>query len=296
MTDSKEVLEIGFIMPIAAIDGCSADHWIDVRNIITEAVASITKYKCTSKIVSESEDVGVIQKRIVQNVYNADVVVCDVSCKNANVMFELGMRLAFDKPTIIIKDELTGFSFDTQVIEHLIYPRDLRFSKIVEFKESLAKKIVATYETAINDPEHSTFLKNFGQFKVAALEETTVTPDNLIISMLGELQNDLTALKRAQNRSSRGQNSSSREQNSNALSMSFIEIKTLVHRGLLDYVEKYGLARNELKSLVDSNDLSALLFHIKDYVKMRLGHNQSIDDSALIELMHMELREMGLGD
>jgi hypothetical protein len=32
---------------------------------------------------------------------------CDVSGKNANVMFELGLRLAFDNPTIIIKDDKT---------------------------------------------------------------------------------------------------------------------------------------------------------------------------------------------
>ncbi|WP_353118770.1 hypothetical protein [Myroides odoratus] len=53
------------------------------------------------------------------NIYNDEIVVCDVSSKNPNVMFELGLRLAFDKPTIIIKDEKTGYSFDTGVIEHL---------------------------------------------------------------------------------------------------------------------------------------------------------------------------------
>ncbi|BBH19804.1 hypothetical protein Back11_11490 [Paenibacillus baekrokdamisoli] len=288
MTDIKQTLEIGFIMPIAAIDGCSAEHWTDVRNIITEAVASITKYKCTSKIVSESEDVGVIQKRIVQNIYNADVVVCDVSCKNANVMFELGMRLAFDKPTIIIKDVETGFSFDTQVIEHLIYPRDLRFSKIVEFKENLARKIVATYENSINDPEHSTFLKNFGQFKVAALEETTVTPDNLIISMLGEIQSEISVLKRYQTRPS------NREQNSNKSQVSLADIQFHVKLGVVEYSNKQKLSLNDLKLYVDSGDLSALLRHIKEYVKREFGNNHFVDDAVLIEFMHKVLQEIGV--
>jgi hypothetical protein len=35
------------------------------------------------------------------------------------------MRLAFDRPTIIVKDDLTTYSFDTSPIEHLEYPRDL---------------------------------------------------------------------------------------------------------------------------------------------------------------------------
>ncbi len=39
-------------------------------------------------MVSEADDVGVIQKRIVQNLHTHEIVVCDVSCKNPNVMFE----------------------------------------------------------------------------------------------------------------------------------------------------------------------------------------------------------------
>jgi hypothetical protein len=53
-----------------------------------------------------------------------------VSGKNPNVMFELGIRLAFDKATIIIKDDKTDYSFDTSVIQHIPYPRDLRHNQI----------------------------------------------------------------------------------------------------------------------------------------------------------------------
>src|SRR5690606_23299218 len=98
--------------------------------------------------------IGLIHDRIVSNLYSNEIVVCDVSSKNPNVMFELGLRLAFDKPTIIIKDELTGFSFDTGVIEHLQYPSSLRFSQIVEFKDALIKKINATYEKSKSDPNY----------------------------------------------------------------------------------------------------------------------------------------------
>jgi hypothetical protein len=54
--------------------------------------------------------------------------------QNSNLMLELGMRLAFDKPAVIVKDDKTDYSFDTSSIEHLAYPRDLRFSKIKSFK------------------------------------------------------------------------------------------------------------------------------------------------------------------
>lgn len=191
-----EEIKCGIIMPISSIDGCSSEHWLEVKSILLEATSSIAEYKFTTAIVSEAEDSGIIQKRIVQNIYNSDIVVCDVSCKNPNVMFELGMRLAFDKPTIIVKDDVTNYTFDTGIIEHLEYPRDLRFSKIVEFKKKLASKLVSTLLEAKKNPEHSTFLKSFGQFKVATLSEHEVTVDKAILQSIEELRNEIYILRK----------------------------------------------------------------------------------------------------
>ncbi|KZL93801.1 hypothetical protein [Clostridium magnum] len=186
-----EKIKCGIIMPISAIDGCSEEHWSEVQGILIEAAASVKNYDFTTMMVSEAEDIGIIKKRIVQNVYNSDIVICDVSGKNPNVMFELGMRLAFDKPTIIVKDDKTNYSFDTGIIEYLEYPRDLRFTKIVDFKKRLNSKLVATLEESRANPEHATFLKSFGQFKVSALSEHEVTPDKAILESIEDLRNEL---------------------------------------------------------------------------------------------------------
>ncbi len=185
----------GLIMPISAIDSCSAEHWSEVNGLITESIESITDYNFKVSMVSDADEIGVIQKRIVQNIYSSDIVVCDVSGKNPNVMFELGLRLAFDKPTVIVKDESTDYSFDTSIIEHVTYPRDLRFSKIVLFKKKLAEKVAATYKKSEEDPDHSIFLKNFGQFKVANLSENIVTSDKLIIETLSDMQHEIRNIR-----------------------------------------------------------------------------------------------------
>jgi hypothetical protein len=192
----KKIISCGLVMPISAIDGYTAEHWIEVKNIITDAIEGITEQNFTVKLVSDADDAGVIQKRIVHNLYSSDIVICDVSAKNPNVMFELGMRLAFDKPTVIVKDDKTDYSFDTGIIEHIPYPRDLRFAKIVTFKNTLADKINGTYKSSITDSNHSTFLKNFGDFHVAKITELTVPADKLIFEMLGDLQRDVTRLRR----------------------------------------------------------------------------------------------------
>ncbi|MDQ3651382.1 MAG: RNA helicase [Acidobacteriota bacterium] len=183
-------------MPISAIDDCTADHWAEVKAVVIEAVESIAEPRFTVRLVSDADETGVIQKRIVQNVYNSDIIVCDVSAKNPNVMFELGLRLAFDKPTVIIKDDKTDYSFDTGIIEHVTYPRDLRFAKIVDFKNTLADKVAATHKAGLSDPNHSPFLKNFGTFQVAALSQTEVAPDKIVVELLTEMQSDLDLLKR----------------------------------------------------------------------------------------------------
>ncbi|KVN46923.1 hypothetical protein WT12_15190 [Burkholderia territorii] len=193
--DSPEVLQCGIVMPIAAMDGVTADHWAEVKTIIIEAMNTLDSPRFSTALVSDADDVGVIQKRIVQGVYSSDVVVCDVSGKNPNVMFELGMRLAFDKPTVIIKDDKTDYMFDTGVIEHLTYPRDLRFTRIVEFKQLLAKKVLATYQASQRDPDHSTFLKNFGTFKVAHLTEKEASAEQVILESLAELQREVRVLR-----------------------------------------------------------------------------------------------------
>lgn len=189
----KEKPTCGIIMPISPIDNCSSDHWEEVKNILSEAIESAGY---SASLVSDADDSGIIQKRIVQNIYNNEIVVCDVSGKNPNVMFELGMRLAFDKPAIIVIDDKTNYSFDTAPIEHLSYPRDLRYSSILKFKEKLREKILATIKKSKEDTNYTTFLKHFGEFEVAHIEKKEGSINDVMLSRLDDLSRQINALQR----------------------------------------------------------------------------------------------------
>lgn len=189
---STPTLACGIIMPIADIEGYPIGHWRNVQDIICEASAD-AGFK--ANLVSSDDDVSVIQKRIVQNLYDNPIVVCDISARNANVMFELGMRLAFDKPTVIIKDERTPYSFDISSIEHLDYPSDLRYQSINVFKERLAGKLRETYSRSQNDPEYTTFLKHFGTFKVAQLDQKEVSETEYLASEIKDIKSLLISLR-----------------------------------------------------------------------------------------------------
>ena len=54
----------GIVMPISTIDGCDAEHWAEVLKIVKESAANAG---FESSLVSDSEESGIIQKRIVSN-------------------------------------------------------------------------------------------------------------------------------------------------------------------------------------------------------------------------------------
>lgn len=184
----------GIIMPIAAmLPKYEASHWSDVRKVLD---AAITKAGMTAQIVSDSFESDVIQQRIIHNLYDNPVVICDVSGLNPNVMFELGMRITFKQPVIIITDDVGNIPFDTKVIEHLPYPPDLHIHKTNDFINKLSEKISRLHEQKVNQTFRS-FIEAFGTFEV--LEPTTkiVGAEELILDRLNELSRRLSKLDRS---------------------------------------------------------------------------------------------------
>jgi len=108
-------------------------------------------------------------------------------------MFELGMRIAFDKPVIIIKDSLTDYCFDSGTIEHLPYPKDLRYGEIQIFKEKLKKKIIKTHEEFIQNGDKgvSPILKNFGSFERKKIKLDKISAEEALIRDIDSIKSSL---------------------------------------------------------------------------------------------------------
>lgn len=155
----------GYVMPISDTADYRAGHWEDIKSMLDEVTSSIGFKE--SRIVSTGLDVSTIHKRIVNNIYNDEIIICDVSSRNPNVMFELGMRIAFDKPVLIIKDNVTQYCFDSGTIEHLEYPKDMRYAEIEKFKLLLKQKLEKTIEAHKKNPDESPILHSFGSFSAS---------------------------------------------------------------------------------------------------------------------------------
>jgi len=196
---SKEInledIKIGYVMPIAKTEGYPETHWNDVMRIIDDTIIDIGIKK--GRIVSDGGAITTIHSRIVNNLNEDHLIICDVSSRNPNVMFELGMRIAFDKPVIIIKDDATEYCFDSGTIEHIGYPKDLRHGLVNKFQDKLEAKIKATYEEYIksNDKKNSPILKNFGSFDKGDIQLDEISANEALIQDIQVIKNTLVRLQ-----------------------------------------------------------------------------------------------------
>lgn len=84
-----------------------------LKHLITPAAVKANFNARTAKKAGSE----VIQSTIVNDLDSADLVIVDLTEHNPNVLFELGMRIAFDKPVCLIRAKGTAAIFD---IDHML--------------------------------------------------------------------------------------------------------------------------------------------------------------------------------
>jgi tetratricopeptide (TPR) repeat protein len=133
------------IMPI----GSEKDYekYRDIyQGMIKEAVKDADlELQCTR--ADEISKPGAIIKGIITELYEAEVVIADLSGLNANVFYELGVRHALKGGTIMITDDIKSLPFDLKPYRVLEYSTDLRGAHI--FKRRLREFLKAV----LDDPQ-----------------------------------------------------------------------------------------------------------------------------------------------
>jgi len=98
-----------------------------------------------------------IDLSIIDQLKNSDLVIADVSGNNPNVMFELGYRIALEKPYIIIAQNINELPFDISSIRTLIY--ETIAPNILEFNAQL-ETMVKSINNKSGDKNITTNLTN----------------------------------------------------------------------------------------------------------------------------------------
>ena len=81
---------------------------------------------------------------VIQRLINSPMAICDLSARNPNVLFELGLRQAFDMPVVLIKDVKTERVFDISGLRTIDYDETLRVDCVSDFQSRLRSAISET--------------------------------------------------------------------------------------------------------------------------------------------------------
>lgn len=130
------------IMPISECDGYESDHFTHVyENIIKPAIEN-TEF--TPVRADEVKETNFIHLDILRKLVDAPIAVCDLSARNPNVLFELGIRQAFDKPVVLIQEKGTPKIFDIAPLRYLEYSKEMKYHDVLKSQKELTEAINAT--------------------------------------------------------------------------------------------------------------------------------------------------------
>lgn len=102
----------------------------------------------------------VIQSTIINELLEADLVIADLTDHNPNVLFELGLRMAEDKPVALVKAAGTGRVFDVDnMLRVFEYKPNLWRSTIDVDLPELTKHIKAAWDNRAKDQSYMKILR-----------------------------------------------------------------------------------------------------------------------------------------
>ena len=133
------------IMPISDIQGYESGHFGRVyEHLLKPAIisAGYIPVRADDTVKTDYIVVGIIQK-----IVESDIVICDLSAKNPNVMYELGIRHAFNKAVALVKDKRTDKVFDIQGLRYTEYDETLRIDSVQKDTMKICESIKETANT-----------------------------------------------------------------------------------------------------------------------------------------------------
>lgn len=141
----NEIEECFVIMPISDQDGYEIGHFNKVYEDIFKPAIEKAGFKAFR--VDDSKSSNVIHVNIIKRLIEAPMAICDLSTKNPNVMYELGIRQAFDRPVVLVGDNNPGEIFDINGINTHQYSKTLLYREVIRDQIKISEMIKETYKS-----------------------------------------------------------------------------------------------------------------------------------------------------
>ncbi len=172
-------------MPISEQDGYAKGHFQRVyADIIIPACTKAGFKPIRADDVKES---NFIHLDILQKLLDCPMAVCDLSSSNPNVLFELALRQAFDKPVTLIQELGTKQIFDIAPLRYTEYRKERVYHEVIEDQGKISTAIRDTAEAFKTGKGINSIVK------LLALSQPAKLPDSSQETQQADLQRILVA-------------------------------------------------------------------------------------------------------
>lgn len=140
--------------------------------------------------VDENKLCDPIIAKIFSALQECPMALCDLSNRNPNVLYELGIRQAYDKPVVLVQDEKTERIFDVSGISTVQYSSKRLYEEVLENRKAITEAIRSTKEGKQNSIIKVVNVKN------AEVQKGEVSKEDKIEVLLSGLLEDVRELKK----------------------------------------------------------------------------------------------------
>lgn len=180
------------IMPISDSDNYPSGHFSRVYEHIIKPACDIAGFRTIR--ADDIMTTNLIALDIVKNIINCDMALCDLSSRNPNVLYELGIRQAFNLPVTLMKDFKTDRIFDIQGFRDLEYDESLRIDTVETTVNDLSELLKNTYENKSKEINSLIGLLGIEPAKIS--DRTKISADTeLILNTLSNLEKRITRIE-----------------------------------------------------------------------------------------------------
>lgn len=180
------------IMPIADPDGYEKGHFKKVYEDLFKVACDKSGFNAIR--ADEVQQTNLIHLDILQKLIDSPMAICDLSNRNPNVLFELGLRQAFDKPTVLVQECGTPKIFDISPLRYTEYRKELKYREVLEDQDSIAEALRATKKATDNGEGINSIINLLSLSSPASLKDISENDSakmlQIVMSEMNELRTD----------------------------------------------------------------------------------------------------------
>lgn len=186
---SIDLIDCFIIMPIADPENYDKGHFNKVYEDILKPACNKSGFRPVR--ADEVKQTNLIHLDILQKLIDSPMAICDLSNRNPNVLFELGLRQAFDKPTVLVQECGTPKIFDISPLRYTEYRKELKYREVLEDQELIADALRATKEATDKGEGINSIVGLLSLASPAQLKDVTDTDTAKMMQIIMSEMNDL---------------------------------------------------------------------------------------------------------